>query len=183
MLSSLEMVSEPSGKQKTLADLIKEGAIITPETPVHTSDDSIELKEYIESMIPSVGSSPWTVLASTDNQAFVTNYNLPEEIENAFSSSDPVYTDIIIMIEDYRSTSDSRKLCISFADTFAHFKEMFNVDSQGYAYAGNEISAQGNCVALWFRASGKSDGHHRYYVETTDTTVKGYPIKVKFMVR
>lgn len=53
MLSSLEMVSEPSGKTKTLGDLIKEVGILTPETPVYTSDDSTVLKDYIESLIPA----------------------------------------------------------------------------------------------------------------------------------
>lgn len=51
MLSSLEMVSVPSGKTKTLVDLIKDMSIITPETPVYTSNDMLVLESYIKALV------------------------------------------------------------------------------------------------------------------------------------
>ena len=95
MLSSLEMVSEPSGKTKTLADLIKEGSFITPETPVHTSDDSVELKDYIESLIPPAGSAPWDIINVSENVAYETDMVLPTKIQTALKkASDDAYNDI-----------------------------------------------------------------------------------------
>lgn len=104
MLSSLEMVSEPSGKTKTLADLIKEGSIITPETPVYTSDDSMELKEYIESLIPeppAPGLKNWELLGTIENL----NFNVPTKITGdlleLFSVNN--YTEVLIQA-DYHGT-------------------------------------------------------------------------------
>ena len=54
MLSSNEMVMDASGKMKTLADMIKDSSMITPETPVYTSSDMVVLEEYIKSVVESM---------------------------------------------------------------------------------------------------------------------------------
>lgn len=159
MLSSTEMVMRPGGAMKPLEEFIKDAS-------------------------GGGGVGAWSVIAgASTNQEFAADYNFPDEIESAFSAAKSPYTDIIIVIEDYRAENVSRKLCFTFSDTFEHFKSMFNVDSAGFAYAGNEIGASGNCTALWVLSRGKADGHHKYQILVSDTTVKTYDIKVKFMVR
>lgn len=54
MLSSNEMVMDASGKMKTLADMIKDSSMITPETPVHISNDMVVLEDYIKSVVASL---------------------------------------------------------------------------------------------------------------------------------
>lgn len=120
MLSSTEMVMDVSGKMKTLADMIKDGSILTPETPVHTSDDSTVLKEYIESMIPPAGSSPWDVINVSSNVAYGTNLILPDKIQTALQkSSDNAYNDIIITLTD-----TTRHLIMCVSDTWKHFYDI-----------------------------------------------------------
>ena len=94
MLSSMEMVSEPSGKTKTLADLIKEGGILTPETPVYTSDDSIELEDYIESLIPApTPSFSETVLFLNED---VSGGNPAEiDLSDDYINYDALYIDVV----------------------------------------------------------------------------------------
>lgn len=97
MLSSTEMVCEPSGKTKTLADLIKEGGIITPETPVYTSDDSMGLEDYIESLIPeppAPGLEDWEKVGEIENLVFNTLTNIDASLNSIF---DGEYTDLLIM--------------------------------------------------------------------------------------
>lgn len=125
MLSSLEMISEPSGKTKTLIDLIKEGSVITPETPVYTSDDSIELKDFIESLIPSF-SFDWNSETKT-NVAYNTLIDLPTELSNAIDQQEDIYTDVRIILEDTYA-----KTTITIDDSFKHFKEFFKVKNNRY---------------------------------------------------
>lgn len=95
MLSSTEMVTEPSGKMKTLADMIKDGTILTPETPVHTSDDSEELKDYIESLIPAPTPN-YSETKLFDNPNYQTTGN-PAEIvlSEDVSNYDQIYFDVV----------------------------------------------------------------------------------------
>ena len=95
MLSSLEMVTEPSGKTKTLGDLIKDGSILTPETPVYTSDDSTVLKDYIESLIPAPAPSySETVLFLNEH---VSDGGNPAEIDlsDDYTNYDALYIDVV----------------------------------------------------------------------------------------
>lgn len=54
MISINETVCDNRGKFKTLESTIKDICAITPETPVYTSNDSMELKDYIESLITTL---------------------------------------------------------------------------------------------------------------------------------
>lgn len=96
MLSTLEMVSEPSGKTKTLYDLIKEICKITPETPVHTSDDSIELEEYIESLIPPSPGSFTTALLFEAETTTAGNITLSDD----YDKYDMLYFDLYRHADD-----------------------------------------------------------------------------------
>ena len=106
MLSSLEMISEPSGKTKTLADLIKEGSILTPETPVYTSDDSMELEDYVKSLIPeppAPGLDDWEKVGEIENLVFNTLTNIDATLNDIF---DGKYTDLLLMMAPADSTYD-----------------------------------------------------------------------------
>lgn len=147
MLSSLEMVSEPSGKTKTLIDLIKEGSIITPETPVYTSDDSMELKDFIESMIPAV-SIDWKS-ETKENIVYNTLIDLPTELSNALDQQEDAFTDVRIILEDTTAKSTT-----VIEDTFAHFKSFFKTKNNRYPIY--TILANNNSIVGRLNVEGKN---------------------------
>lgn len=167
MLSSLEMISEPSGKTKTLADLIKEGSIITPETPVHTSDDSVELKDYIESLLPEPTSASWSSY-TTESFKIVTGSNiaLPNAINAALDDVAAVYTDVIITIND-----STAKSAYTIMDTWAHFKSMMQTADQFYSVFMmlGSTSTSGYPIKIW--TVGKTEGV--YYIKCTAASQLG----------
>lgn len=181
MLSSLEMVSEPSGKTKTLADLIKEGAILTPETPVHTSDDSIELKEYIESMIPSVGSVPWDIINVTTDVAYETDMALPDKIQTALKkTSDDAYNDIIITLTDM-----NRHIIMSVSDTWKHFYDVIkNPPSYPDKYAFMNTTGSDSPSAVYLTPNGKDESdNYLIRFHAIATAIQSNSIKYSISVR
>lgn len=181
MLSSLEMVSEPSGKTKTLADLIKEGAIITPETPVHTSDDSIELKEYIESMLPPVGSSPWDIINVSTDVAYETDMALPDKIQTALKkSSDDAYNDIIITLTDM---SRYNIMCVS--DTWKHFYNVIkNPPLYPEKYVLMNTTGSDSPSTVYLTPKGTDDsGNYLIRFHAVATAIQSNSIKYSISVR
>lgn len=111
MLSSLEMVSEPSGKIKTLADLIKDGSILTPETPVHTSDVSMDLDEYVKAIAEETGGvGVWDKYVDIKDLESGHNYDVPQDLTNFLNGS---YTDVCIVTHIHENTSG-----YTYADDF-----------------------------------------------------------------
>lgn len=147
MLSSLEMVSEPSGKTKTLADMIKDGNIITPETPVHTSDDSIELEEYIESLIPeppAPGAGDWDLVGEMTDIVLGTFTTIPEDILDMIENGD--YTDICINARIHESTTGSTYADDVYMNVFDVFKAYVQthrfIHFAGFGYSGTSFPQQ-----------------------------------------
>lgn len=122
MLSSLEMVTEPSGKTKTLGDLIKEGGILTPETPVHTSDDSEELKDYIESLIPAPAPS-YNVTQLYENTNIAAGNPTEITLTDDYDKYDALYFDFIRQADNI--TYDHPVIVIT---------EVFGIDHYAYVY-------------------------------------------------
>lgn len=124
MLSSTEMIFEPSGKTKTLADLIKEGSIITPETPVYTSDDSMELENYIKSLIPeppTPGLEDWELVGEMTDIILGTYTEIPSDIMDMIENGD--YTDICIISRIHENTTGSTYADDVYMNIFDVFKE------------------------------------------------------------
>ena len=53
MLRETEVIGKRDGTLKALADFINETIVLTPTTPVHTSDDSdpVMFEDYIKSLL------------------------------------------------------------------------------------------------------------------------------------
>lgn len=181
MISSLEMVSEPSGKTKTLADLIKEGSIITPETPVHTSDDSIELKDYIESLIPPTGSTPWDVINVSDDVAYETDMVLPTKIQTALKkTSDDAYNDVIITLTDM-----TRHLIMCVSDTWKHFYNAIKTtETYPDKYAMMNTTGSDSPSAVYLIPKGKDESdNYLIRFHAIATALQSNSIKYSISVR
>lgn len=178
MLSSLEMVSEPSGKTKTLADLIKEGSIITPETPVHTSDDSIELEEYIESLIPEPPKpGAWNTYPSSEDFAYNVSAKWPAAIQSALKSTENNYTDVLIMIENV-----TNHYIITIADTWENFKKICKTDTDMYISSG--LSTTRAVTAIYTHALGAdSDGDYTFKIHAEAAGIHTQTVKYSISVR
>lgn len=178
MISSLEMVSEPSGKTKTLADLIKEGSILTPETLVHTSDDSIELKDYIESLIPEPPKpGEWTTYQGADDFAYNVATKWPAAIQTALKSTEDTYSDVLIMIENVTNT-----YIITIADTWENFKKIFKAASDMYISAG--LSTTRAVTAIYTHALGAdSDGDYTFKIHAEAAGIHTQTVKYSISVR
>lgn len=177
MLSSLEMVSEPSGKTKTLADLIKEGSIITPETPVHTSDDSVELKDYIESLIPTPTMGEWTTYQGAEDFAYNVATKWPAAIQTALKSTENNYSDVLIMIENVTNT-----YIITIADTWENFKRIFKAATDMYISAG--LSTTRAVTAIYTHALGAdSDGDYTFKIHAEAAGIHTQTVKYSISVR
>lgn len=174
MLSSLEMVSEPSGKTKTLADLIKEGSIITPETPVYTSDDSIELKEYIESLIPAPVSADWTLVGTVENMAWNTSKAFGSAIDAALAGD---YTDLCIVVHAHDATYT---YCDSVLVMPVDFFKTLSADNP--LYLSMTIASTGQSALVFQIFVTKSDnaysalykGANHFYNSGTQIDIKFY---------
>lgn len=179
MISSLEMVSEPSGKTKTLADLIKDGSIITPETPVHTSDDSVELEEYIESLIPEPPapvSNDWELGGSVENCAYNVAKVLPEAMKATIEGD---FTDICVVAKCHDSTY-SYPDCVLVAP-FVWFKS-YNRQFVFGAPAFNIGSPQSANI-FWFTITKDGDDYKITYAGSNHFYNQGTQIDVSFYVR
>lgn len=181
MLSSLEMVSEPSGKTKTLADMIKDGSIITPETPVHTSDDSMELEEYIESLIPEPPapvSNDWELAGSVENCAFNVAKTMSNDIKDMIENGD--YSDILLVVKLHDATY-SYPDCI-LNTSFAWFKSYLGnrilFDTSAFS-AGNP---QGT-APFWFTIVKDGSDYKLTYVGANHFYNMGTQIDIDFYVR
>lgn len=178
MLSSTEMVMDAGGKMKTLADLIRDGSIITPETPVHTSDDSVELKDYIESLIPEPTSAAWTSY-NTESFVLVTGSNvaLPTAINAALDDASVDYTDVMITVND-----STAKSAYTIMDTWAHFKSMMQTADHFYSVFMmlGSTSTAGYPIKIW--SVGKSEGV--YYIKCVGASQLGQEnIKITISIR
>lgn len=177
MLSSLEMVSEPSGKTKTLADLIKDGSILTPETPVHTSDDSIELKDYIESLIPEPTMGDWTTYPGAVDFAYNVATKWPLAIQSALKSTENVFSDVIITIENV-----TNHYIITIADTWENFKRIFKGDADMYISAG--LSTTKAVTAIYTHALGAdNDGDYTFKIHAEAAGIHTQSVKYYISVR
>ena len=180
MLSSLEMVSEPSGKTKTLIDLIKEGSIITPDTPVYTSDDSVTLKEFIESMIPAPKSKAWIKYGGDSAITWNTSILLPEEIRAEMIKDVPAFTDIIVVIHETYAQS-----VVTMADTFENFKKWFT-DNTANKYYYQFIGYHNAVAVVWMANTGKTtadEDSFGYKMTSSNSTIQNHDTYVSFMVR
>ena len=182
MLSSLEMVSEPSGKTKTLADLIKEGSIITPETPVHTSDDSVELKNYIESLIPPAGSAPWDIINVSEDVTYETDLVLPIKIQTALKrASDDAYNDINITLTDM-----TRHIIMCVSDTWTHFYDAIKnaSDTNPDKYAMMNTTGSDSPSAVYLTPKGKDESdNYLIRFHAIATAIQSNSIKYSISVR
>lgn len=173
MLSSLEMVSEPSGKTKTLADLIKEGSIITPETPVYTSDDSIELKDYIESLLPAPVSSDWTLAGSVENMAFNTSKAFGSAIDAALSGD---YVDMCIVVHAHDATYT---YCDVVYNMPVEFFKTLSADNP--LYLSTAIASTGqNALVFQIFVTKSSDAYSALYKGANHFYNSGTQIDIKF---
>lgn len=186
MLSSLEMVSEPSGKTKTLADLIKDGSILTPETPVHTSDDSTELKEYIESLIPeppAPGAGDWHLIGSMPNIVVGQYTTIPEDILDMIENGD--YTDICIIARIHDSASGNAYADDVYMNIFDEFKAYVQthryIHFAGFGYSETNFPQQ--TAPYGFRFVINEDVLKLWYFGAQYFTINSVLLDLKFYVR
>ena len=173
MLSSLEMISEPSGKTKTLAELIKDGSIITPETTVYTSDDSIELEDYIKSLIPAPVSSDWTLAGSVENMAWNTAKAFGSDIDAAINGD---YVDMCIVVHVHDATYTYGDVVYIMPVAFFKTLTVDNPLCLSTAIAGTGQSA----LVFQLFPSKTGDAYSAYYKGANHFYNSGTQIDIKF---